>query len=236
MKIPQLRNMYQKQLYTRHDAESIDGFGFAHDGQISGLLDFLALPVFKYTAQQKIDMAAYMLCFDTGTAPAVGYTITLTAANVHDHQEQKDWGMLQSQAEAANIDLIGRGTIQGQVHGLLYQPGNAQYVSDTNAKYSQSQLQTFNSKRRHPEFHRCVRGHGRAIDIVVSLLTAHTRLLVVAWLGKPFSRVTATGRQWCARRVPAEATSVTFTSYQIPDESRLLALVATAAVERKSHP
>ncbi|MBZ5572053.1 MAG: beta-propeller fold lactonase family protein [Acidobacteriia bacterium] len=143
MKIPQLRNMYQKQLYTRHEAQSIDGFGFDHAGQIDTLFDFLGAPVFRYTNVQKTDMAAYMLCFDTGTAPAVGYTITLTAANVHDHQEQKDWTTLQSQAGAGNIDLIGRGTIQGRVHGLLYQPGNAQYVSDTNVKYSQSQLQTF---------------------------------------------------------------------------------------------
>ena len=144
MKISHLRNMYQKQLYTRHDAESIDGFGFAHDGDVSGLLDFLAKPAFKkYTSQQKIDIAAYVLCFDTGTAPAVGFTITLTAANVNNQQEQKDWATLQSQAEAGNIDLIARGTTQGEVHGLLYQPKGGQYDSDTDVKYSRTQLQTF---------------------------------------------------------------------------------------------
>jgi len=53
------------------------------------------------------------------------------------------WTLLQSQAAGGNIDLIARGTIQGQVHGLLYQPSSNNYVSDTNTLYTQAQLQTF---------------------------------------------------------------------------------------------
>jgi YVTN family beta-propeller protein len=142
-KVAELRNIYRKLLYTRHNPTSIDGFGMEHDGNISTAADLLSQSIFNYTAQQKTDMTAYVLCFDTGTAPAVGYTITLTAANVNDQKEQSDWTTLQSQATAANIDLIGRGTIQGQVHGLLYQPSTGEYVSDTNATYTQAQLQTF---------------------------------------------------------------------------------------------
>ncbi len=144
MKVPELRNVYQKLLYTRHDASTIDGFGMEHDGHLSTAGDLLALPLFNgYTSTQKTDMISYLLCFDTGTAPAVGYTITLTAANIKDGTEQKDWATLQSQAVAANIDLIARGTIQGQVHGLLYQPLKDDYVSDSNAMYTKAQLQTF---------------------------------------------------------------------------------------------
>ena len=144
LKIPHLRNMYQKVLYTRHQATSIDGFGFAHDGSFSTLLDFLAQSTFKgYNNQQKIDMVAYMLCFDTGTAPAVGFTITLTSANVNNQQEKSDWTTLQSQASAGNIDLIARGTIKGQVHGLLYQASHNRYLSDAGQTYSQNQLQNF---------------------------------------------------------------------------------------------
>jgi DNA-binding beta-propeller fold protein YncE len=143
IKDPHLRNVYQKLLYTRHNATSIDGFGMEHDGNISIPADLLSQNNFNgYTSQQKTDMTSYLLCFDTGTAPAVGYTITLTSANVNNHQEQSDWATLQSQA-AANIDLIARGTIQGQVHGLLYQPGTGTYLSDTNAQYTQAQLQAF---------------------------------------------------------------------------------------------
>lgn len=141
IKVPELRNIYQKLLYTRHDANSIDGFGMEHDGKFSTATDLLNLSLFHYTKQQKTDLIAYLLCFDTGTAPAVGYTITLTAANVNDQKKQSDWATLQSQAAAANADLIARGTIQGQVHGLLYQPGSNNYVSDTNTQYTQAQLQ-----------------------------------------------------------------------------------------------
>jgi hypothetical protein len=144
MDTPQLRNVYQRQLYTRHNATSIDGFGMEHDGNISAPADLLSESIFNgYTAQQKTDMTSYLLCFDTGTAPGVGFTITLTAANVNSQQEQTDWATLQSQAEAANIDLIGRGTIQGEVHGLLYEPASSVYLSDNHVQYTQAQLQSF---------------------------------------------------------------------------------------------
>lgn len=143
IKVSELRNIYQKLLYTRHNADSIDGFGMEHDGNISVPSDLLDQPIFHYTRQQKTDMTSFLLCFDTGTAPAVGYAITLTALNVHDQKKQSDWATLQSQASAANIDLIARGTIQGQNHGLLYQPSQNNYVSDANQLYTQAQLQAF---------------------------------------------------------------------------------------------
>ena len=98
-------------------------------------------PFTSYTTQQKTDMSSFLLCFDTGTAPAVGFTITLTSANVNNQQEQSYWATLQSQAAVPNIDLIGRGTIMGQIHGLLYQPATNNYITDTNVQYTQQQLQ-----------------------------------------------------------------------------------------------
>jgi len=144
MKIPELRNVYQKLLYTRHESTSIDGFGLTHDGTSSTLADLLALsPFSSYTAQQKTDISSYLLCFDTGTAPGVGFTITLTSANVNSQQNQGYWATLQSQAGAANIDLIGRGTILGQISGLVYQPATTNYLSNNNVQYTQAQLQSF---------------------------------------------------------------------------------------------
>lgn len=144
LKNPHLRNVYQKLLYTRHDPQSIDGFGMEHDGNISTAGDLLGEPIFfRYTNQQKTDMTSYLLCFDTGTAPAVGYTITLTATSIQNPQNQSDWATLQSQARARNIDLIARGTVQGQVHGLIYRPSTSIYVSDANVQYTRSQLQNF---------------------------------------------------------------------------------------------
>jgi len=140
MKVPQLRALYQTDLLDRTAASSIDGFGYVHDGSKATLLSFLTGSAFTgYTQTEKNDMAAYMLCFDTGTAPAVGYTITLTATTLAS--SLSDWNTLQSQAPA-NIDLIGNGTLNGVVHGLLYQPSSNNYISDTGVLYTQSQLQT----------------------------------------------------------------------------------------------
>jgi len=71
----------------------------------------------------------------------VGYTRTLTAATVTSSPAQRDWTLLQSQTVAGNIDLIGRGTLSGVLHGLLYQPSTSNYISDTGQLYTQSALQ-----------------------------------------------------------------------------------------------
>jgi YVTN family beta-propeller protein len=142
LKVPQLRAIYQKQLFSRGQGPTIDGFGMVHDGAKSDIAAFLNDTAFSgYTQTEKNDIAAFSLCFDTGTAPAVGYTRTLMAANVATSGVQSDWTTLQSQAAAGNIDLIGRGTLNGVVHGLLYQPTSNNYISDTGALYTQSQLQ-----------------------------------------------------------------------------------------------
>ncbi|HXM40129.1 MAG TPA: YncE family protein [Bryobacteraceae bacterium] len=142
LKVPELRNIYQKLLFNTSAANTIDGFGLGHDGSFPGLLAFLSSPLFSaYTAAEKTDIIAYSVCFDTGTAPAVGYTITLTAATIGNSTPETDWTTLQSQASAGNIDLIGRGTIKGQLHGLLYQPTSNNYISDAGVVYTQAQLQ-----------------------------------------------------------------------------------------------
>jgi YVTN family beta-propeller protein len=143
MKTPQLRAIYQKLMFSSLAAETIDGFGLTHDGSASDVFVFLQGPDFTgYTETEKADIAAYELCFDTGTAPAVGYTLTLTAANVAN--SLSNWTTLQARAAAGDIDLIARGTINGQLHGLLYQPSSNQYITDTSGlgPFTQAQLQT----------------------------------------------------------------------------------------------
>jgi DNA-binding beta-propeller fold protein YncE len=149
MKVPQLRAMYQKELFSLTATEVIDGFGLDHNGSEGVLLDFLDGSGFTgYTQTEKSDLAAFMMNFDTGTAAAVGYGRTLTAANVTTSLIQGDWALLQSQAAAGNIDLIARGTITvsgtPQLHGLLYQPSSKTYISDTSGlgPFTQAQLQT----------------------------------------------------------------------------------------------
>jgi DNA-binding beta-propeller fold protein YncE len=147
LKKPQLRNIYQKLLFTPGSGSTIDGFGMDHDGNVGAeentTATFLKAATFSgYTAQQKADLDAYMLSFDTGTAPAVGYTRTLTTQNVTSTASQTDWSLLQNQAAIANIDLVVNGTLSGKVHGLLYQPSAGNYISNQGVLYTKAQLQT----------------------------------------------------------------------------------------------
>lgn len=81
-------------------------------------------------------------CFDTGMAPAVGYTRTLTVANVNTTSAVNDWTLLQNQAAAGNIDLIVKGTVDGQIRGTLYQPASSNYTTDKTGvgPFTQAQL------------------------------------------------------------------------------------------------
>jgi hypothetical protein len=134
-KVPQLRSIYQKMNFNNNPgAVSIGGFGIVHDGIDPTLQVFLSRPVFTNIRNDttiKNNIAAFVQCFDTGTAPAVGYTRTVLATNVTNSLLSNDWSLLENQALAANIDLIVKGTIDGQIHGLLYQPVPNNYQPDS---------------------------------------------------------------------------------------------------------
>lgn len=146
-KVPHLRSIYQKTHFNNAPgAVSLDGFGFVHDGDEPTLFSFLSRPLFtkiRNDSVRKTNLSAFILCFDTGAAPAVGYTRTVSATNLNDATTVADWSLLQSQAAAGNIDLIAKGTIGGKRHGLFYDVASASYRSDKTGlgPFSQAQLQ-----------------------------------------------------------------------------------------------
>ena len=137
MKIPHLRNVYQKLNLSRLPGTvSASGYGIEHDGSLSSIFDLLSQAAFGQLAKdfvRKVNIAAFVECFDTGTAPAVGYTRTASASNLIDPTIQQDWTVLEGQAAVGHIDLIVTGTLGGQPHGLLYRPGSDDYVADSAA-------------------------------------------------------------------------------------------------------
>jgi DNA-binding beta-propeller fold protein YncE len=147
-KVPHLRNVYQKlKLNNAAGATSVGGFGILHDGSVPDLFTFLSNPVFQSLSTdtvRKNNLAAFLLCFDTGMAPAIGYARTVTAASVSNSAALADWALLESQAAAGNIDLIVKGTIDGQVRGLLYRPASNNYQSDRTGvgPFTQAQLRS----------------------------------------------------------------------------------------------
>jgi YVTN family beta-propeller protein len=145
-KVPHLRAIYQKMNFNNSPGtNTIGGFGIIHDGTDPSLQVFLSRPVFANIRNNmaiKNDLASFVQCFDTGTAPAVGYTRTLVATNVTSSSVSNDWSLLESQAAAGNINLIVKGTIDGHLQGLLYQPGSSNYKPDSTnlATLTRSQL------------------------------------------------------------------------------------------------
>jgi len=146
VKIPHLRNLYQKTGFANGPgAATVLGFGFNHDGRVSTIFDHFATPRFQVLTNNgvvKSNLAALLLCFDTGTAPAVGHARTITPSNVDTASISNDWAMLERQASlrfqdafiltgsVTNISLIARGTIDGQRRSLLYRPATTNYVMD----------------------------------------------------------------------------------------------------------
>jgi DNA-binding beta-propeller fold protein YncE len=135
VKIPHLRNVYQKLALSRLPGTiSAAGVGIEHDGTISSIFDLLSQAAFGPLAKdlaRKLNIAAFVECFDTGTAPAVGYTRTASASNLLDPTIQQDWTVLEGQARVGNIDLIVTGTFGGQRHGFLYRPESDDYLADS---------------------------------------------------------------------------------------------------------
>ena len=124
MKSPSLRTVYQRMLFdpgTGHTSTS--GFGLLHDGTgASSALPTVhpyVLDNFTTTADYA-DVAAYVLCFDTGTAPTVGYSVQVNPSNKNDTGVLSDIAILEARAIAGDCDLIVRGVIAGQVRSLLY--------------------------------------------------------------------------------------------------------------------
>lgn len=134
-KVPQLRATYQKMRFTNAPgAQSLLGFGIVHDGMDPSLFSFLSRPVFGTFADDAVvkrNISAFVQCFDTGTAPAVGYARTVNAANVNTASISNDWSLLESQANAlTNINLVVKATVEGERRGYVYQPASQNYRPD----------------------------------------------------------------------------------------------------------
>jgi YVTN family beta-propeller protein len=120
-KIPHLRNMYEKTGFGDAPGPQKRGFGFLHDGSIDDLVDFLRLPVFQFASDaQRRDVEAFLLAFDTGTAPAVGAQRTADAANKNDAALVAWIGQMMARADAGDIDLVVKGRAGGAARGYLY--------------------------------------------------------------------------------------------------------------------
>lgn len=135
VKTPPLRTVYQRAQFDRRPgAINISGFGMLKDG--TG--NFPLLPVGHHyvlealsNAQEYKDVQAFVLSFDTGTAPAVGHAVTFEAHDRNESGRLSTLTILEEQAALpSTCDVVARGRLAGQSRNLLYDPELGRYRSD----------------------------------------------------------------------------------------------------------
>lgn len=167
MKVPQLRGMYQKTGYLRQAGKQLSGYGFTHDGAFDTLINFFRSPNFVFkNAQEESDLEAYVLSIDTGTAPSVGFQVTVNSNNKSASSVASNIMLLMSQAENKNCELVVKGMYQNQARGALY-IGGGMFQTDRSgeAPVSWQTLVQSVSKGNELTFTGVPIGNGRRIGI-----------------------------------------------------------------------
>lgn len=109
MKVPQLRNMYEKLGFNKHSQMSNRGFGYTHDGSLESLDEFLHIDIFDFGAgaegdQRRTDVIAFALCFSDDTHGGVGQQVTLR--DTTNTAAAKSLDQMIAVAETGDVGLI----------------------------------------------------------------------------------------------------------------------------------
>lgn len=129
-KVPQLRGLYQKTGMRVAQGEQLAGYGFIHDGTFDTLMTFLRAPVFTFrNDDERRDVEAFLLAFDSGVAPAIGLQVTVSDHNKADAAVASRINLLMQQADIRNCELIVKGVFNGVQRGFLY-VGGGRFQSD----------------------------------------------------------------------------------------------------------
>jgi len=139
MKIPSLRNLYERVGFEGTILSSKAGFGFRHDGTIDSLARFVARPLFAVTSDQDVaDLVAFLLCMSGGleaegtstnleeppgsdslsTHAAVGRQVTFDGSA--NPAGSALLAALLSEADQGDIGVVARGRIAGLPRGFHY--------------------------------------------------------------------------------------------------------------------
>ncbi|MCB1233030.1 MAG: hypothetical protein KDN19_22485, partial [Verrucomicrobiae bacterium] len=132
VKTATLRTVYQRPFFDpRTGADSPSGYGLLHDGTGFEMpighpyvLDNLS------TIQELQDVSAFLLCYDTGTAPAVGRGITVSTVNRTDQSVLDEIAFLETRAASGDCEVVVRGVFEGEDRRWLYRSGTQNYRSD----------------------------------------------------------------------------------------------------------
>jgi DNA-binding beta-propeller fold protein YncE len=161
MKVPQLRNLYEKTGFNTTQLVNTAGFGMLHDGSVDSIERFVSEPAFLVTSDQMVaDLTAFLLAFSGSDLPpgstntaaneppggesldthaAVGAQLTLAEPPTPAEQAWID--AVTSFANANRVGLVVHGTHSGLSRGYAWIAGSSSFQSDRAAEtISQSDL------------------------------------------------------------------------------------------------
>lgn len=154
MKIPQLRNMYDKVGFDTTQLLNTAGFGFLHDGSIDSLARFIDEPVFNVISDQDTaDLVALMMAFSGSDLPvgsattlleplgppsldthaAVGAQLTVDGSNNASGVVIARLAEMQALADAGAVGWVAKGRQGGIARGYTYM-GGGMLQSDRSAE------------------------------------------------------------------------------------------------------
>jgi hypothetical protein len=132
MKIPHLRNMYQKvgmfgentQLTNVTSVgDQIRGFGFDNSGASGTVAKFLSAAVFTLSATQRSQVEQFVLAMNSEMNPVVGQQVTVTPTNATQSDISGRLNLLVARARVtsprAECELIAKGVISNQARGWV---------------------------------------------------------------------------------------------------------------------
>ncbi len=140
-KNPPLRLIYQRDgiFDPTPGADSLSGFGLAADGSGHLLpivhpydLDLLDKPPLTSTKRTNLaDLKAFILSFDTSTAPVVGHDLTTTTANRTSSDLLSRITLLETQANLGWNGLVVWGRANGETLRLRWDSATSRYIDAT---------------------------------------------------------------------------------------------------------
>lgn len=133
IKVPQLRNLFEKTGFDETGQANNRGFGFIKDGSIDDLFTFLQFPGFQFSGgaagdQERRDLEAFLLSFDTGTHAAVGQQVFIESIGSASAVDQNRLDDLVALAGSGAIGLVAHQKRDGVMRGYAYIAG--QFQSD----------------------------------------------------------------------------------------------------------
>ncbi len=144
MKVPQLRNLYEKTGFETKVAESNAGFGFLHDGSVDSLAHLGGLAEFDIMNDQELaDLTAFMLSFSGSDLPTISNAFPVTLTDTQDthaavgQQESLTGSQASSRvnaliaiANAGRIDLVASQSVGMANSSWLYQTASSLFEPD----------------------------------------------------------------------------------------------------------